>query len=269
MKPSYIDWLSDTGESHLTKDGKTVPVFELNHQEDAQILSEWATHFRNQYCCDSQIDALVEGTGESKADYLKNYKFPDKSKAPGPSIRAGDFAEILAADYLEYCLDNWVPRTRYNEKTVRNESTKGADTIGFYFENETTPSIKDTLTIIESKARYTSESEELLQTAIEHSAKDILRKAESLNAIKQRYLNTNNIESAKRVSRFQNEADIPFTHKFGAIAHLDRNHYSENIILNADASDHPFSSNLFIIVIKGSEMMSLVHRLYETAANES
>ncbi len=36
----------------------------------------------------------------------------------------------------------------------------------------------------------------------------------------------------------------------------------------ADASGHPFADSLELIAIRGNDLMSLVHALYERAANE-
>jgi hypothetical protein len=265
----HMRWLVDTGEQQKTADGKEVEVWEFRHEKDEAVLSAWAKHFRNHYCLDTQIDALRSGTGCSRADFLNNIKFPDKSAAPGPSIRAGDFAEILAADYLEFYLNHWVPRSRYVNKTVRNESTKGVDTVGFFFENDGSESVKDKLTIIESKAKYTGQHDNRLQTAIDHSGKDVTRKAESLNSIKQRFLDKEDIASANRVERFQDEMDRPYTQQYGAFAHLDVGNYSIDAISTANVLKHPFKRQLFLIVIKGNQMMELVHELFKRAADEA
>jgi hypothetical protein len=263
-------WFINTGELLNTTDGKKVEVWEFQHQEDEDVLSAWAKHFRNHYCLDKQIDILRDGTGLTRKEYLKQIKFPSSSVAPGPSIRAGDFAEILAADFLEFILKHWVPRTRYANKTVRNESEKGADTIGFYFSKEGKSSPKDKLTIIESKAKYSGKKHiGKLQDAIAHSAKDVFRKAESLNAIKQRFFDQGNFDDVKRVARFQNEVDNPYLQSFGAIAHLDNENYDSSVVTNADSTNHPFKKDLFLIVIKGNQMMSLVHALYRRAADEA
>ena len=125
MTQLWLQWLDDTGERLQTTDGKTVEVWEFRHQNDQNVLSAWASHFRNHYCLDTEIDNYRRGYNYSRSEYLKNIIFPDERTAPGPSIRAGDFGEILVADYLEYILGFWVPRTRYGDKTIRNESTKG------------------------------------------------------------------------------------------------------------------------------------------------
>ena len=90
----HIDWLIDTGERLSTADGKTVEVWEFRHEEDGDILSRWARHFRNHYCLDSEIDFYRQGYGYTRSEYLNNIKFPDPSVALGPSIRAGDMMDI-------------------------------------------------------------------------------------------------------------------------------------------------------------------------------
>lgn len=265
----HIKWLVDTGEQLETVDGNKVAVWEFQHQNNEDLLSAWAKHFRNHYCLDSQIDDLRNGTGLSRSEYLNQRKFPDSSTAPGPSIRAGDFAEILAADFLEYILGHWVPRTRYVNKAVRNESMKGVDTIGFYFAQDEHFSPEDTLTVIESKAKYTGKGHDKLQVAIEHSSKDTLRKAESLNAIKQRFLDKDMLGEVNKVARFQNEEDNPYKQKFGAFAHLDNSNYNNSVINTADTSTHLHHTDLFLVVVKGEQMMILVHELYRRAADEA
>ncbi|MBS4189478.1 hypothetical protein KHA94_04500 [Bacillus sp. FJAT-49705] len=90
-------------------------------------------------------------------------------------------------DFLEYVLEFWVPRTRYGDKTIRNESTKGSDIIGFK--------------IIDDK--------------------NDSPKGESLNAIKQRLYFRNMLKDAERIERFQNIEDRPYKEVNGAAAVLN------------------------------------------------
>lgn len=76
---------------------------------------------------------MVAGTGMRHAEYVRDVLFPDGKVAPGPSTRSGDFAEILVADYIEFVLGYWCPRDRYKGRFNHNDSTKGADIIGFRF----------------------------------------------------------------------------------------------------------------------------------------
>jgi hypothetical protein len=269
--PSKLSkFLVNTSQILYTLDRKPVEVWEVQHRDDESILSAWATHIRNQYCLDTMIDSLRIGYGYTRSEYLLNLKFPDVREAPGPSIRAGDFGEILVADYLEFILEYWVPRTRYVNKTIRNESTKGCDIIGFRCTNPEDRSPEDVLAIFEAKTRFSSPDEtSLLRVAVEGSKKDQARKAESLNAIKQRLLIEQKSEDAEKVTRFQNIEDRPCKEIYGAAALFSSSCYEENIACSIKVDDHPKSDHLVLLIIRGHDMMQLVHHLYARAANEA
>lgn len=266
----HAQWLIDTKERLKTADDKEVEIWKFQHQQDEEILFEWAKHFRNHYCFDSEIDYLRKGYDYSRAEYLNIIKFPDLKDPPGPSIRAGDFGEILVADFLEYLFGYWVPRTRYREKAIRNESTKGTDIIGFRIVEDGKVSLKDELVIFEAKAQFSGrKAKARLEDAIGGSAKDILRKAESLNAIKQHLHNRDEFEHAKKIERFQNQVDYPYKEVYGAVALFENHLFSRELISLTKTSAHLHSGDLTLIVIKGDQMMRLVHELYKRAADEA
>ena len=266
----HIKWLVNTGEQLKTVDGKDVEVWEFQHQDDDDVLSAWAKHFRNHYCFDSEIDYWRKGYKYSRSEYLNSIKFPDPKSAPGPSIRAGDFGEVLVADFLEYLLGYWVPRTRYGDKTIRNESTKGSDIIGFHIVKNGKASSKDRLAIFEAKAQFSGKKPNArLQDAVDGSVKDIARKAESLNAIKQRLHGRNELDDAEKIERFQNEVDYPYKEVYGAVALFENPLFDSGLTSSTDSRSHPHSSDLVLVVIKGDQMMALVHELYRRSADEA
>ena len=268
--PSHLKWLVDTGKRLKTADGRPVQVMELRHAKDDAVLSAWAKHFRNHYCHEDQIDDLCRGTKLSRAEYLRTIKFPDESSAPGPSIRAGDFGEVLVADYLEFALTYWLPRTRYDNKTVRNESTKGTDIIGFKIVAPGRDNPKDALALFEAKAQFTGSTPNgRLQAAVDGSAKDEIRKAESLNAIKQRCLDRGRSEDVQMVERFQNPEDRPYSEEYGAVALLSSSLFDKKDVGATTTAAHPHTGKLTLIVIHGPELMPLVHELYRRAADEA
>jgi hypothetical protein len=268
--PTHLGWLKKLSKPAKTKCGKKVELWNFNHKDEDAVLSAWAKHFRNHYCRDEEIDVLRNGTGLSRRKYLEDIKFPSNTKPPGPSIRAGDFGEVLVADYLEFILNFWVPRTRYADKTVRDESTKGADTIGFKLVDAGSFSPKDTLSFFEVKAKFTgSKMGTRLKDAVDGSAKDPIRKAESLNSIKQRLLHTGDSDGVITVERFQNPIDNPYVEQFGAAVLVEKKIYDEQEIVDTVASSHPSYSNLSLIVVRGKDMMKLVHSLYERAMDEA
>ena len=199
--PAHLKWLVDTGERLKTADGITIEVWELRHGKEGKILSAWAKYFRAHYCADSSIDFLRGQLSRKK--YLEDIKFPSRTSNLGPSVRAGDFAEILVADFLQWILGYSVPRVRWNSKIVRDESPKGSDVIGFYFEDEKKTSPKDAIAVFESKASFSASSTtNRMQDAINDSAKDRLRIDESLNYIKQRLFETGDKSEAQKIERF-------------------------------------------------------------------
>lgn len=265
----HIKWLINTGKTLKTTDGKIINIFHFKHQQDEEVISSWAKHFRDHYCSDDDIDDLRRGTGYSRSEYLINVKFPDVSSAPGPSIRSGDFGEILVADYLEYVLNHWVPRIRYCDKASRNESTKGCDIIGFKIFNKKKITSRDLLTIYEAKAKFTGAPKNRLQEAVDDSGKDPRRKAESLNFIKQKLNQKGQSEQASQVERFQNPEDNPYQENFGAVALFSTSCYDEKCLSKTNTKDHPNNGVLNLMVIHGKDMMPLVHKLYERAADEA
>jgi len=270
MRPEYLNWLIKKPKNLVSDDGKVIEVYELQHGVDENVLSEWATHFRNHYCSDDMIDELVDGTDETKQEYLKNTVFPDRTQNPGPAVRSGDFAEILVSDYLEYNLGYWVPRIRYDVKFNRNESTKGVDVLGFKLLDGSYSNPNDELLTFESKARLGSRpSSSVLQNAIDHSGKDVIRRATSLNAVKRRKIRDGDSEAVKVVKRFQNIVDNPYKAMYGAAAILSKCYYDSSIERQVCCVDHPSEENLMLVIIYGDDLMTLTHALYRRAADEA
>jgi hypothetical protein len=176
---------------------------------------------------------------------------------------------VLVADYLEFTMQFWLPRTRYDHKTVRNESTKGTDIIGFKFVTDGNVDPKDTLALFEAKAQFTGKPSKRLQDAVDDSAKDEMRRAESLNAIKQRLIDEGKVPQAAKVERFQDPADRPYVENYGAVALLSTPVFDALKIQATATSKHPGNSGLTLIVIHGNAMMALVHTLYKRAADEA
>jgi hypothetical protein len=269
--PTYLSSLTKRSKPLTTSDGCNIDVWELNVPSTASYLSTWASSFRQHYCSDTEIDELRNGTGLSRSEYLTHLVFPDKSAKPGPGIRSGDFAELLVSDYVEYLLGYWVPRGKYAEKASRDESVKGADILGFRQISAPSSDPTDTLLTFEVKAqcsdgKYTGR----LQTAIDDSSKDYLRRGMTLNATKRRLSRAGQLDRALVVQRFQNVSDRPYVYRSGAAAILSDSAYNETLLqTETKVAGHNNAGNLELIVIRGKELMKLVHALYERAANEA
>jgi len=231
-------------------------------------MSSWARHFRNHYCLDDDLPH-IKNPAKTNKQYLLTEKFPHGTNKPGPSIRAGDFAEILIADYLEYIQKYQVPRTRYDRKGVPNESTKGSDVLAFK-KAKNIISDKDELLIFEVKAKASGKRKvNVLQNAIDDSIKDEIRLAESLSAMRQKLYDRRDMDAVELIGRFQREPDYPYKRKYGAGAVITTSAYDETIISKSSTTSHPNRASLELIVINGELLMSLVHELYRRAADEA
>ena len=269
--PDHIKCLTKAAISLKTKAGEPIDVWELASPIDDKVLAAWAAHFRQHYCLDSELDSLRNGTGLSRKDYLCQLVFPDNAKAPGPAIRAGDFAEILISDYLQHIAGAWVPRGKFRGKAVRNESVKGVDILGFHVVVPGKQSPNDVLTTFEVKASLTgTKYGGHLQQAIDDSSKDVLRRAETLNATKRRLLAANEKAQALVVQRFQNITDHPYIHHSGAAAVLvDEAFDKQSIVDTTDTVAHVNRKQLKLLAVRGSDLMKLVHALYQKAADDA
>jgi hypothetical protein len=245
-------------------------VWDLAVDDDPENLSGWASHFRQHYCPDVEIDALRKGTGLTRAQYLTRLAFPDEKDPPGPSIRAGDFAEILVSDFVEYFLGYWVPREKYAEKAVRNESVKGVDIVGFRLATANSFSPADVLIAFEVKAQLSDgKYAARLQIAIDDSSVDSIRRATTLNAIKRRLLHAGENDRVGLVERFQDPADRPYVYLSGAAAVLSDSVYDATLVRETKVAGHKNRENLQLVVIRGKELMKLVHALYQRASDEA
>jgi len=264
MRPQYLDWLIQE-KTVITSEGKQIVIYELVIHDDERVLNSWATHLRKHYCADSEIDFLLEGNGFTREQYLKEIKFPDKTINPGPSVRSGDFTEILIADYVQYMLDYIVPRTRYDRKVNRNSSTMGSDLIGYKCGEKI--SSNDELIVFEVKATASEirpASKARLQKAVDDSNKDVVRLAESLNAIVQRLIDRGNLDEGRQVQRFQNASDTPYRKTFAAAAVHSNKSYSKDLLKTVSTIHHA-DQDLKLIVIHCDKLMEFIHEMYGRA----
>jgi hypothetical protein len=264
MKPEYLKWLVQE-DTVITSEGKQIVVYELIIRDDEKILNSWAKHLREHYCADSEIDILRAGYGFERDKYLEKIKFPDAKINPGPSVRSGDFTEILIADYVQYILNYIVPRTRYDRKVNKNSSTMGSDLIGYKCGKKISSS--DELIVFEVKSTASEvppAQEARLQNAVDDSNKDILRLAESLNAVVQRLVDRGDLDEAKQVQRFQNASDTPYRKIYAAAAVNSNMSYSKNLLRKVSTINHT-DPNLKLIVVHCDKLMQFIHKMYGRA----
>ncbi|MCK5617158.1 virulence associated protein [Candidatus Pacearchaeota archaeon] len=260
----HLRYYSESTDQAVTQDGVPVKVIELNHDTCEKTMSEWANHLRSHYCVDALIDKLRDGTGLSRAEYLRDMKLPSKGH-----IKSGDFAEILVSDYFQFLLGFEVPRTRYQTRINKDVSSLGVDIIGFKKIKKEEFSTSDELITCEVKAALSNPNLYTLQNALNDSIKDYnLRKAESLNAMKQRLIELSDSSGVLLITRFQNKADNPYKEISGSAAVHSTHTWEDDVLSNVQAKVHP-NKSLLLIVIRGIQLMDLVNQLYVRACDEA
>ena len=260
--PLHCSWFEQTNRTLHTTDGKEVPIINFNHQQEEAILTEWALHLRRHYASDTDLESNSASMGMSRSEYLRDIKFPNNTP-PGPSVRSGDFSEILVADYIQFLLNYVVPPTRYDRKATPNSSTQGTDILGFKFSTDNI-SDNDELITCEVKGSLRTATN-TLQNAIDDSKKDFeSRLPLALNATLQRLKDRGETETIRTVERFMNKVSNPYKQVTGAFLVCSNNCWIDEMVTHSDSSSHP-SQNTFFLVFTGINLMDLTNALYEKA----
>lgn len=252
--------------------GKEIQVYKLDNELlDDSILNNWAFGLRNNYVEEALLEPLVKGTGLTKQEFLEKNIFPNHQNSLGASTMSGEFGEILVYDYINFVLNYYITRTRYLEKVNPNIPVSGSDVIGYQVKNIDNPSRTDHLIVAEVKTRSSksknknSSCEETVENAIKDSIKDRVRIGESLNAEKRRLINRSRIEEARIVERFQNKTDNPFILDFFAVAVLDNELYSDQVVLDVVNRQHENIKSMNVLIILSKELKLFLRDLYRRA----
>lgn len=252
--------------------GNEIQVYKLdNGLLDDSILSDWASGLRDYYVEECLLESLVKGTGLTKKEFLEKNIFPNPLDKLGASTMSGEFGEILVYDYINFVLNYYITRTRYLEKVNPNMPVSGSDVIGYQVKNIDNPSRTDHLIVAEVKTRSSksknknSSCEETVENAIKDSIKDRVRIGESLNAEKRRLINRSRIEEARIVERFQNKTDNPFILDFFAVAVLDNELYSDQVVLDVVNRQHENIKSMNVLIILSKELKLFLRDLYRRA----
>lgn len=262
-QPLYCSWFQDSGRVLSTTDGKQVRIINFNHEQDDEILKNWALHLRRHYVSDSDLESTSSLMGMSSGDFLRDIKFPNNTGF-GPRVRSGDFSEILVADYIQFLMNYYIPRTRYDNKPTPNNSTQGTDILGFKMVGNE-EDINDELITCEIKATLRRRKNTAFQEAINDSKKDFeTRLPFALNATHQRLKERGELDSLPIIERFMNKTGgSPYKHITGAFLVCSNNCWDDQQLISSNA-DHP-NSNLVLLAFAGDDLMDLANKLYEFA----
>lgn len=263
----------------LTKQNKEIKLIRLDPDVEEETLKEWAESILKNYEPDDEKLEKESKPFSSIQDYLKNV-LPDPNNKIGCSTMAGDFTEILVADYLQYVQKFCVPRIRYQEKTYKNMSPKGSDVIGYKIISKKA-SKTDELLVLEVKSKTSetkdSESKSLLKKAVDDSAKDVrdihnsketCRLSATIIYTYRKLIALHQDHEAEIVERFINKTDNPYRERYGAAAVYSEFAY-KSISLNKlelDTTKFP-KDQVYLLVIHCNQLLDFIKKMYERAKN--
>ena len=238
---------------------------------DDNSLNNWALGLRYNYIEKDLLELAISGTGLTKKEYLEKMIFPNPEVSQGAATMSGEFGELLVYDYINYVLEYYVPRVRYFNKVNPDMPVPGSDVIGYKMENYNKGSKNDKLLVAEVKTRSTISGNkttaitETITKAIQGASKDRVRVGESLNAEKSKLLTRGRFREAKIVERFQNKTDNPYNLDFFAVAVMDNELYSEQLILDVINNQNENIKFTNILIIHSKELKSFLRDLYKRA----
>lgn len=176
-RPSYIKWLLRE-KKHVP--GIPTDCYFLDWDIDEAELEAWALHVRRHYIRD---DELLEDSSLYRMnveEYLSNFCIPMRYERDrrGSSVRAGDFAEIIISDLLQFVEGLSVPRYKQVDRLNPNASDQGSDVVAYKIKDPNDPVKDDLLLIVEVKAKLTDpvRLEKVIENAAAHSKKRCTRR---------------------------------------------------------------------------------------------
>lgn len=255
-RPCFVDWL--VREDEVSIEGCSVECFRLEGAIDDAALVEWARHIRRHYIRDDELREYSEFFEIGENEYLRENVIPDV-----PQIMAGDFAEIVISDLVQFVEGYEVPRYKQYGRSDKNSSEHGTDIVAFKMENPSNPSKFDELLAIEVKSRSSStDLKGAISDAAKDSPKDRSRIAMTLAYYGKRSLDAGDILTSSELKRFMNASEHPFKEAFaiGAIAGIGN---AERHLEGLSASDLYVAEGGTVVVIHRSHLMDLIREIYD------
>lgn len=170
-KPKYLKWIVEEA-GVIENFNKTLKCFNIDYNNDAEVLDDWALHIRRHYISDQELEEECDLLGVSPEAYLRANIIPQKDEGLGPTARSNTISEILFSDLLEFIFEYHVPRCRQYNMSGKTVSEHGTDIVGYKFAKEDKrPSKEDRLIAAEVKAILSQNDASVINKAVEDSIK--------------------------------------------------------------------------------------------------
>lgn len=258
-KPSFLKWIIQ--EESIIVEGIETNCYKLDFRTDDQVLDDWAIHVRRHYIRDDELDRVVALIKQPKDEYLQSVVIPST-----PQIRAGDFAEIIISDLLQFISGYEVPRYKQHGRIDRNTSEHGTDVIAYRLSSTEEPSSDDNLMLIEVKSGASSNLKTALKRAADDSGKDHARAAMTLNYYMRRSMNCGDERTAKEVARFLDKGEHTYRETLAAAA-VGGTEDAAKDLYDCTANSLGLVGYDKLFLIHKKKLMDLIHAVYDRCVN--
>lgn len=273
QQPEYVSILHQV-TGHVADDSGKVVSYTIDNGGEIQdsMLEDWALHLRRHYVRDDELKRYCDGEARDVATVLREDYIPDK-----PTIRSGDFGEILMSDILQFIEGYEVPRYKQVKRANHNMSDPGVDVVAYRISDPIGTNSSDELVTIEVKTRVTPRKNQLSDAILdaEQSAqKDHTRIAMTLRMYKKRSSDVGDEKTKEEMIRFMMKSEKPYKHVLAiavVIGADDLQAQSEEIekICESEECDSETRKRLRfetvdkVRIVYRSELMDLIHSIYE------
>ncbi|QGM29318.1 DUF1837 domain-containing protein [Bacillus sp. N3536] len=234
--------------NHFDMEESEFCIYRIKETELQVLLNKLPREFRQCYVKNEDLEELVQLTGSSMQDILKDNYIPENK-----SVMSGEFGEIfsyflLKERYLPISVDG---PTKWIWKDDKDQAIQKTDVM--LFKQEDIISANDLVVSAEIKAKATKSSNNQLENAVNDMKKDnISRLAVSLKWLKSKYLKDKDIDNSKKLDRFLNPSEFGTYQKdFKAIVVIDSDLLEEEIEKYKRVEDINFDHEIIIFALTG------------------
>lgn len=272
-KPKYLKWIVEEA-GVIENFNKTLKCFNIDYNNDAEVLDDWALHIRRHYISDQELEEECDLLGVSPEAYLRANIIPQKDEGLGPTARSNTISEILFSDLLEFIFEYHVPRCRQYNMSGKTVSEHGTDIVGYKFAKEDKrPSKEDRLIAAEVKAILSKNDASVINKAVEDSIKDEYRISLTLNYMRRKLRDMGKIDESNDILRFQFKTKAGHDYTIDYIAagitsmptlqKIKKGDKEVGIITGIDGASLAISDYRSIFFVHGKKLMELAHEVYE------
>jgi hypothetical protein len=213
-------------------------IYRLNPENKEDFLNEITSEFRQCYITDKKLRKNANDNQISASKFLEEFILPSVG-----NIKSGDFGEMLSYFFvIEHYTSNgtviFAPR-KWRWKEERNKASPFSDAVGFYREDESSPSDNDFVVCVESKMKATKSDKHRIQEAIDGANKDrVSRLGKTLCWLREKYAKGGVAGMRKYIERYSDPVGKKtFKKFFKAFAIIDNKLETQELsqlIKNAD-----------------------------------